>query len=119
MSPVEQVRAAIEEYGRPAWIANVPFSIVKKVPYSTIVEMLESARASQPSTDKHQRVAAYERWLASNAGVEVTIEDVCDRLGISVGHARRFVTDRPHFFSKARRAVWIARDPETDRAVDK
>jgi hypothetical protein len=119
MTPVEQVRAAIEEYGRPAWIANVPFSVVKKVPYSTILQFLESAHSSQPSMEKHQRVAAYERWLASNAGTEVTIEDVCDRLGISVGHARRFVTDRPHLFSKARRGVWIARDPEIDRAVDK
>lgn len=119
MSPVDQVRAAIEEYGRPAWIANVPFSTVKKVPYATIVEMLESAHASQPSMEKHQRVAAYERWLASNAGAEVTIDDVCDRLGISVGHARRFVTDRPHLFSKARRGVWLARDPETDRKVEK
>jgi hypothetical protein len=119
MTPVEQVRTAIAEYGRPAWIANVPFRVVRQVPYSVIEEMLAGAHASQPSTEKHQRVASYESWLAANAGVEVTIVDVCDRLAISVGHARRFVSDRPQLFSKARRGVWLARNPEADRMVEK
>jgi hypothetical protein len=115
VSAREQVRAAIAEYGRPAWVAAVPFRVIKEVPYHEVVEMLESARASQPSSEKHQRVASYERWLELNAGEEVTIVDVCDRLGISVGHARRFVADRPHLLWKVRRGVWVARDPHADR----
>ena len=114
-SALDQVREAIEEHGRPVWIAHVPFSIVKEVPYSELAPLLAVARASYAHDEKNQKVAAYESWLASNAGVEVTVDDVCDRLDISVGHARRFIADRPQYLWKARRGVWVARDPDADR----
>ena len=119
MTPVEQVRAAIAEYGRPAWIANVPFRVVRQVPYAVIEDLLAGAHASQPSMEKHQRVASFESWLEQNAGAEVTVTDVCDRLGISVGHARRFIADRPQLLSKTRRGVWLARNPKADRVASK
>lgn len=115
LSPREQVRAAIEEYGRPAWVAAVPFRVIKQVPYEEVDEMLKSARRSDASFEKQTRVASYESWLAENAGVEVTVSDVCERLSISVGHARRFIADRPHLLWKSRRGVWVARNPEADR----
>lgn len=115
VSAREQVAAAIAEHGRPVWVAHVPFRVIKEVPYSEVAEMLAGARASQPASEKQQRLAAFEAWLVANAGTEVTVADVCDRLQISVGHARRFIADRPHLLWKVRRGVWIARDPDADR----
>lgn len=111
----DQVRAAIAEHGRPVWVAHVPFRTIKQVPYAEVLELLADARPSQPATEKHQRLASFEAWLVANAGAEVTVADVCDRLQISVGHARRFIADRPQLLWKVRRGVWVARDPEADR----
>jgi hypothetical protein len=119
MSPTEIVRAALEEHGRPAWLGHVPFRIVKQVPAPVLEEMLAGARRSTPRGEKEERYAAFDRWLSEHLFDEVTIPFICERLEISVGHARRFIADRPDQFRKIGRGVWEVRDPREDRKRDR
>lgn len=119
MDPVQQVREAIALYGRPAWLGKVPFRIVKQVPAPVLAELIEAGKPSTPAGEKQQRYARFEIWLAEHLFDEVTIPFICEQLQISVGHARRYIADRPDQFRKIRRGVWEVRDPREDRRRDR
>lgn len=111
MQPIEQVRKAIEQHGRPVWIAHVPMNIVRQVPYRVLGEMLATARIVK--ADDKKRIMF--NYLQDNTYNEITIEQITEIMGVSEPTARKFIKENAGWFKKVSRGVWEIRDPKKDR----
>ena len=110
---VEIVSKAIEEYGRPYWVAIVPSRIRKLIPYETLLEMMNNAgRAPVKRSEKYQ---ALIDWTQEHLYEEVTPQTIMEVGNISYPTALKFIGDRPDIFRKIKRGVYELRDPKADR----
>lgn len=110
---IEIISNAIEEHGRPMWIAVVPTRIRKLVPYPTLLEMMENAgRVSVKRTEKYQSIID---WAKDHLFEQVTPQQVMEVGDISYPTALKFIGDRPDIFRKIKRGLYELRDPQADR----
>lgn len=110
---IEIISNAIEEHGRPMWIAVVPTRIRKLVPYPTLLEMMENAgRVSVKRTEKYQSIID---WAKAHLFEQVTPQQVMEIGDISYPTALKFIGDRPDIFRKIKRGLYELRDPQADR----
>ena len=119
MTPTQQVEKAIDEHGRPNWVAYVPQRVRQQVPTETLVYLLANARWATQTLAKADQQSKMEDWCMNNVFAEVTIADLMDVSGLSSVSVRNFIKDRPHLFRKLRRGVWEVRDPDADKEADK
>ena len=110
------VAEAIEEYGRPFWVAHVPSRIRKMVPYSVIEQMLAGAEKKVPRGEKYQNIVD---WTQEHLYEEVTPQTIMDVGGISYPTALKFIADHPDIFRKIKRGIYELRDPVADRESGK
>lgn len=107
------IRDALNEYGRPYWIAYVPRSVRKAVPYPVIEAMIhETDKVPVKRSDKYQSIID---WTQEHLYEEVTPQTIMDIGGISYPTALKFISDRPDIFRKVKRGVYELRDPQADR----
>jgi hypothetical protein len=110
---VEIIANAIEEYGRPMWLAVVPTRIRKLVPYPTLLEMMENAgRVSVKRAEKYQSIID---WTQDHLFEQVTPQQVMEIGDISYPTALKFIGERPDIFRKIKRGLYELRDPRADR----
>ena len=108
------IQEAINEYGRPYWVAYVPGSVRRAVPYSVIEAMLNSVgKTAVKRSEKYQSIVD---WTQEHLYEEVTPQTIMDIGGISYPTALKFISDRPDIFRKIKRGVYELRDPQADRA---
>lgn len=115
----EFVADAIADYGRPAWIAEVPASIRAKVPTGTIAGFLATAKASEGwggARDGRDTIIA---WAKDNTFALVTVKELADIGGVSEPTVRNLLASRPDLFRKVEGRKYEVRDPDADRAADK
>jgi hypothetical protein len=104
---------AIEEYGRPMWIAVVPSRIRKLVPYPTLLEMMDNAgRIAVKRVEKYQSIID---WTQEHLYEQVTPQQIMEVGDISYPTALKFIGDRPDIFRKIKRGLYELRDPQADR----
>lgn len=107
------IQEAINEYGRPYWIAHVPRSVRKMVPYPVIEEMLNSVgKTVVKRSEKYQSIVD---WTQEHLYEEVTPQTIMEVGNISYPTALKFIGDRPDIFRKIKRGVYELRDPKADR----
>lgn len=111
MNPTEQVRKAIEKYGRPVWVAHVPMNIVRQVPNATLTEMLANARFVK-ANDRNRTTFNY---LQDHTYDHITVEQLSQVMDVSEATARKFIKDNTGWFHKVQRGVWEIRNPKEDR----
>jgi hypothetical protein len=119
MTPTQQVEKAIDEHGRPNWVAYVPQRVRQQVPTETLVYLLANAKWSTQTLEKADKQGKMENWCMENRFAEVTIEELMEDSGLSSVSVRNFIKDRPNLFRKLRRGVWEVRDPDADKEADK
>lgn len=115
----EYIADTITEYGRPAWVAEVPTSIRQMVPHSVIAGFLATAKASEgwgkPSDGRDTII----RWAKDNTFALVTVKELADIGGVSEATVRTLLGERPDLFRKSEGRKYEVRDPQADRAADK
>ncbi len=110
---IEIIADAIEEHGRPHWVAVVPSRIRKLVPYPTLLEMMNNAgRVSVKRVEKYQTIID---WTQEHLFEHITPQQVMDIGNISYPTALKFIGDRPDIFRKMKRGLYELRDPQADR----
>jgi hypothetical protein len=119
MTPTEIVAQAIEEHGRPMWVANVPKTIRDAVPMDVLVQMLRNAHWSTESTARKEAWSGLAEYCRDNVFLSVTISNLQKVSGLSVPTIRKFIKDRTDLFRKLQRGVWEIRDPKSDRSAQK
>ena len=102
MTPTEQVRNAIAQYGRPYWVTYVPMSIVKQVPYTQLVKMMDEAQIVDRNTKQRTMLA----WAAANSGTEITTQQVADMMGVSHPTAKKFLKEHANRFTFVKRGTY-------------
>lgn len=115
INPTLQVAQAIEQYGRPQWVAYVPTRVRKMVPYEVIMELLEGAQPSEGSVSKDDKKDKAMRWCQEHLFEEVTVKQIAEIGGLGESSARTLITSRPDVFRKLGRGVYEIRDPQADR----
>lgn len=110
MTPIEQVATAIAEHGSPNWIAYVPSSVRRQVPYDIITALLANARKTR-ANDKHRLILNH---ILENPYTEITTAQVAQIMQVSVPTARAFIIDNPQHFTAHGRGKWMIRDYEKE-----
>lgn len=118
MESIEQVHQAIQEYGRPLWVAHVPKRLRVQVPIEQLVAWLAEAHQSPSTITRSDQYEAILRWCRNHIFEEVTLADLEGLSGLSIASVRKFVGERPDIFRRLRRGVWEVRDPQADREAD-
>jgi hypothetical protein len=105
-TPIEEVANAIAEHGSPNWIAYVPSSVRRQVPYDIITALLATARKTR-ADDKHRLILNH---VLSNPYTEITTAQVAEIMQVSLPTARIFIADNPQHFTAHGRGKWMIRD---------
>ena len=110
-TPQQQVAEAIATHGRPVWIAHVPISIRRQVPYEDILRLLDGASLAN-RTVKEQAIRTY---IAEHTYEEITTAQIAEIMQVSNSTARKYTEDHPDSFRPLRRGVWEIRNAKEDR----
>lgn len=81
-------------------------SIVKQVPYTTLVELLINARKVR-TDDKHRAILNY---ALANPDTLICTADVAAIMQVSLPTARNFLKDNPQLFTNRQRGNWYIRE---------
>jgi hypothetical protein len=106
------VREAIEEYGRPAWLAYVPMRIIRIVPRDTLNEILSAA--PQLMNKRADKYDALLEWAKDHLFEQFTTEELVEQSGFSYATTLKFLQESPTF-RKIKKGLWEIRDPQADR----
>lgn len=115
----EFIADAIADYGRPAWVAEVPASIRAKVPNGIVAGFLATAKPSEGwggARDGRDTIIA---WAKDNIFALATVKELAEIGGVSEATVRNLLASRPDIFRKAEGRKYEVRDPDADRAADK
>lgn len=115
----EYIADTINEYGRPAWVAEVPTSIRQMVPHSVIAGFLATAKASEGWGSPRDGRDTIIAWAKDNIFALVTVKELAEIGGISEATVRNLLGERPDIFRKSDGRKYEVRDPKADRAADK
>lgn len=115
----EYIADTIAQYGRPAWIAEVPVTIRQMVPNSIIAGFLATAKASEGWGSPRDGRDTIIAWAKDNIFALVTVKELAEIGGISEATVRTLLGERPDIFRKSDGRKYEVRDPQADRAADK
>ena len=104
MNPIDQVRNALAEHGRPYWVAYVPMPVVRQVPYATLVELMAEA----PVNNKGLKERAMLAWANQNHDTLITTAEVADMMGVSHPTAKKFLQAHADIFMFVKRGTYKA-----------
>lgn len=62
---------------------------------------------------------AAEDWIISNAGKEVSLNEVSQETSLTYAQVNKMVKDRPDLFTKMQKGQYVLRDPKADREAEK
>lgn len=86
-----------------------------------IITLVTGKEVAQP-TPKAKRTEKYAQiidWCKENVGTETSIYEVAEAGNVSYPTANNFVKTRPDLFTKVKKGLYVVRDPETERALEK
>jgi hypothetical protein len=97
------LREVTERHGSPVYIAFIPGRIRRMVPLETRREILKGARISEgwQSRVRDAGREAIIRFARENFAVMVTVRELADMAGVSLGIARKTVKENPRLFRKS------------------
>jgi len=116
---VREVTEAINTYGKPVWVAQVPKRVRDLVPNSIKSELLAQAQPSEcwrTAQDGKQDIMS---WCKNHIFELVTVKQLAEIGEISEATVRKIVQDRPDIFVKREGRQYEIRDPQADRKADK
>lgn len=113
---VKMVSNAIEQYGRPAWLAYVPMRIVRLVPSETLNLLLESNTSAL--TKRSDKYDALLEWASDHLFEQFTTEQIVEVSGFSYQTTLKFLQESPTF-RKVKKGLWEVRDADADRKAEK
>ena len=116
---IREVTEAINTYGKPVWVAQVPTRVRNLVPTHIKAELLANAKASEGWRTAQDGVQDIMSWVTENVYELVTVKQLAEIGDISEATARKIVTDRPDIFVKREGRQYEIRDPQADRKADK
>ena len=116
---IREVTEAINTYGKPVWVAQVPTRVRNLVPTHIKAELLANAKASEGWRTAQDGVQDIMSWVKENVYELVTVKQLAEIGDISEATARKIVTDRPDIFVKREGRQYEIRDPQADRKADK
>lgn len=86
-----------------------------------IITLVTGKEISEP-TPKAKRADKYAQiidWCKENVGTETSIYQIAEAGNISYPTANNFVKTRPDLFTKVKKGLYVVRDPQTERALEK
>ena len=116
---IREVTEAINTYGKPVWVAQVPKRVRDLVPNSIKAELLAQAQPSdgwRTAQDGKQDILS---WCKNHVFDLVTVKELAEIGDISEATVRKIVQDRPDIFVKREGRRYEIRDPQADRKADK
>lgn len=116
---VREVTEAINTYGKPVWVAQVPKRVRDLVPNNIKAELLAQAQPSEgwrTAQDGKQDILS---WCKNHVFDLVTVKELAEIGDISEATVRKIVQDRPDIFVKRESRQYEIRDPQADRKADK
>ncbi len=116
---IREVTEAINTYGKPVWVAQVPKRVRDLVPSHIKAELLANAKASEGWRTAQDGVQDIMSWVKDNVYELVTVKQLAEIGDISEATARKIVTDRPDIFVKREGRQYEIRDPQADRKAEK
>jgi hypothetical protein len=102
MNAVDQVRQAIEDHGRPYWVAYVPMRVVRQLPAATLTELLATA----PVNNKNMRERSMLAWAHQHRGETITTSLVAQMMQVSQPTAKNFLKAHTHLFTFVKRGTY-------------
>ena len=115
----EYVADAINEYGRPAWVSQVPGSIRQLVPANILTGFLASARPSDGWGRPRDGRDTILGWAKENIFAITTVKELAEIGGVSEATVRTLLGERPDIFRRSEGRKYEVRDPQADRLADK
>jgi len=116
---IREVTEAINTYGKPVWVAQVPKRVRDLVPNNIKAELLAQAQPSEgwrTAQDGKQDILS---WCKNHIFDLVTVKELAEIGDISEATVRKIVQDRPDIFVKRESRQYEIRDPQADRKADK
>ena len=116
---IREVTEAINTYGKPVWVAQVPKRVRDLVPNNIKAELLAQAQPSEgwrTAQDGKQDILS---WCKNHVFDLVTVKELAEIGDISEATVRKIVQDRPDIFIKREGRQYEIRDPQADRKADK
>lgn len=116
---IREVTEAINTYGKPVWVAQVPKRVRDLVPSKIKAELLAQAQPSdgwRTAQDGKQDILS---WCKNHVFDLVTVKELAEIGDISEATVRKIVQDRPDIFVKRESRQYEIRDPQADRKADK
>lgn len=116
---IREVTEAINTYGKPVWVAQVPKRVRDLVPSHIKAELLVNAKPSEgwrTAQDGKQDILS---WCKNHVFDLVTVKELAEIGDISEATVRKIVQDRPDIFVKRESRQYEIRDPQADRKADK
>lgn len=116
---IREVTEAINTYGKPVWVAQVPKRVRDLVPNNIKAELLAQAQPSEgwrTAQDGKQDILS---WCKNHVFDLVTVKELAEIGDISEATVRKIVQDRPDIFVKRESRQYEIRDPQADRKADK
>jgi hypothetical protein len=116
---MEYIADTINEYGRPAWVGEVPTSIRQMVPHSIIAGFLATAKTSEGWGRPRDGRDTILGWAKDNTFALTTVKELAEIGGVSEATVRTILGERPDIFRKSDGRKYEVRDPKADREADK
>lgn len=112
MMSLDTIREALENHGRPNWVAVVPVSMIIKTEPSELRELLAQYAPDKTTDDKYRTL---DRYAKSNLYELVTVAHLSDISGLSESTVRKHLKEHPGTFRKINHTQYELRDAQADR----
>jgi hypothetical protein len=116
---IREVTEAINTYGKPVWVAQVPKRVRDLVPNNIKAELLAQAQPSEGWRTAQDGKQDIMSWCKNHVFELVTVKELAEIGDISEATVRKIVQDRPDIFVKREGRQYEIRDPQADRKADK
>ena len=116
---IREVTEAINTYGKPVWVAQVPKRVRDLVPNNIKAELLVNAQPSEGWRTAQDGKQDIMSWCKNHVFELITVKELAEIGDISEATVRKIVQDRPDIFVKREGRQYEIRDPQADRKADK
>ena len=116
---IREVTEAINTYGKPVWVAQVPKRVRDLVPSHIKAELLAQAQPSEGWRTAQDGKQDIMSWCKNHVFELITVKELAEIGDISEATVRKIVQDRPDIFVKREGRQYEIRDPQADRKADK
>lgn len=107
--------SGFEDIKKYSILPSVYTDIVKAFSNTHSRNAISKAEKSRRSSKHHHAI----QYCKDNAGQHIKVKDFAEKVGWSYPTANKFVQDRLDLFSKVSRGLYLMRNPDVERAVEK